>query len=216
MARVAGLFFLRYTIGAMKEMPQQEWEPRHPSSLEPILSGLAINWWVAGGWALDLFTGKQFRAHYDTDILILRRDQLIIQKHLSDWQLFKTKQPGLAMWRTGETLRDEINDIWCRENDEAPFRFQIMLMETDGEEWVYRRAPQIRGPIESLGMKSKLGLPIIRPEIQLLYKSARYNKSKDDADFEATLPHLSKSSRKWLKHALEIQYPNGHCWMDKL
>ena len=36
-------------------------------------------WFVCGGWALDLFIGKQTREHHDLDIGIFRRDQLALQ-----------------------------------------------------------------------------------------------------------------------------------------
>ena len=29
-------------------------------------------WWVAGGWALDLFLGRMTRPHHDVDVAILR------------------------------------------------------------------------------------------------------------------------------------------------
>jgi hypothetical protein len=39
-----------------------------------LLAGIDSPWWIAGGWALDLFIGDQTRAHEDLDVGILRRD----------------------------------------------------------------------------------------------------------------------------------------------
>jgi hypothetical protein len=33
------------------------------------------HWWIAGGWAVDLFLGEQTRVHDDVDVAVLRRDE---------------------------------------------------------------------------------------------------------------------------------------------
>jgi hypothetical protein len=35
------------------------WEPWHPKVLAQRLAGLPVPWYVAAGWALDLFRGRQ-------------------------------------------------------------------------------------------------------------------------------------------------------------
>ena len=37
-------------------------------------------WFFAGGWAIDLFLGKETRKHSDIEIAILRNDQLYLKK----------------------------------------------------------------------------------------------------------------------------------------
>jgi len=37
-------------------------------------SGFKGFWCVAGGWAIDMFLGKQTRPHEDMEIVVLRRD----------------------------------------------------------------------------------------------------------------------------------------------
>jgi Aminoglycoside-2''-adenylyltransferase len=44
------------------------------SELE-VLSSLRRPWFVVGGWALDLFLGRETRSHKDIDIAIFREDQ---------------------------------------------------------------------------------------------------------------------------------------------
>lgn len=41
-----------------------------PSEVAQQLSGISTPWYVAAGWALDLFRGKQTRAHGDIEIAI--------------------------------------------------------------------------------------------------------------------------------------------------
>ena len=86
------------------------WEPMTPEQVHGLLRGVSIPWWIAGGWAIDLFLGRQTRTHGDTDVLICRDDQLAVQNLLSDWDLHKTQQPGLKSWPEGEFLNRGAND----------------------------------------------------------------------------------------------------------
>ena len=194
----------------------QNWSPLSVSELAQVFAGLAVPWWIAGGWALDLFVGRTTRLHEDSDVAILRRDQLAVQSYLSDWQLFKTKQPippHLAPWPSGEFLDPSIHDIWARRNlHEGSWRFQLMLMEADGDCWIYRRLPSISGKITDLGLSTDSGIPYLAPEVQLLYKS-KTGRPKDLADFLTVLPMLTRSRAEWLRRSLEAQYPAGHSWV---
>ena len=58
------------------------------------------------------------------------------------------------------------------------------------------------------------GIPVLVPEIVLLYK-AHEQIEKDEADFRATLPHLSPSATAWLVRALEETSPE-HPWVAQL
>jgi len=56
-----------------------------PRGLQSLLAKAPFQWWVAGGWALDLFTGESWRTHYDLDVAIARRDQGLAQQLLHGW-----------------------------------------------------------------------------------------------------------------------------------
>ncbi len=51
-----------------------------------------IRCWVSGGWAINLFLGKQTRAHKDADVSILRRDQLKAARVLNKWEILHTQR----------------------------------------------------------------------------------------------------------------------------
>ncbi|HEU5381678.1 MAG TPA: hypothetical protein VFV38_40175 [Ktedonobacteraceae bacterium] len=51
------------------------------------LRPFTIPWWIAGGWALDLFLGVQTREHEDLDVLFLRRDHHEIRARLQGWDV---------------------------------------------------------------------------------------------------------------------------------
>jgi len=192
------------------------WQPLSPDDVREVLAGVPTPWWIAGGWAIDLFLGERTREHGDMDILILRKDRLAIQSHLSDWDLHKSQQPGLKPWPHGEYLLPPVTDIWCRYDSSSPWSMEFMLMETEGERWVYRRQPKIRGPLSALGAQTDKGLPYIHPEIQLLYKAKPETLENDEHDFDLVLPRLSRDPRQWLHDALSIQFPHGHEWIERL
>jgi hypothetical protein len=47
---------------------------RGPSTtVGSLLSGLAVPWWITGGWAIDLAVGHRTRDHADVNLMIRRR-----------------------------------------------------------------------------------------------------------------------------------------------
>ena len=146
--------------------------------------------------------------------MILRKDQLYVQKKLHDWILFRTQSPGLDFWKKDEYLESPVNSIWVKDRIDSPFRFEIMLMDSKKDEWFYRRDKRIRGKIKELGIKTKDGIPFLKPEIQLLYKGGRDFREKDLNDFLKVKPYLDKEQKDWLINALNIQFPEGHRWIN--
>jgi hypothetical protein len=145
-----------------------DWQPLPVDEVAELLSELKVPWWIAGGCAIDLFVGRQTRSHGDTDVLIRREDQLEVQAYLSEWDLHKANYPGPVPWREGEYLRGRFDDIWCRPHPKAPRRLQLMLLDTDGESWVFKRDRSIRGRLSDIGRRSPAGVPYLAPEVQLL------------------------------------------------
>jgi hypothetical protein len=107
-----------------------------------------------------------------------------------------------------------IHDIWGHQADAQAWQLQMMLVETDGDEWVSRRHPMIRGSRADLLVEYHQ-IPCIRIEIQLLYK-AKGNREKDWQDFHACLPRLTVEAKAWLKQALRLAHPEGHAWQEFL
>lgn len=172
-------------------------------------------WWVAGGYAIELAVGAALRSHGDIDLLMLRRDQETVQQALSTWEWWAADPPGqLRPWRLGEALPLPVHDIWCRPGADQPWRVQVMLDETEGDEWVSRRDRRIRRPIASIGRTTADGVPYLAPEIQLFYK-AKGLRAKDEVDFAAVRPVLDTEQRRWLSAALELVH-GSHPWLPLL
>ncbi len=174
-----------------------------------------FTWGIAGGYAIEQFVGRPFRAHGDIDIVVFRDEQLMLQRWLNGWQLFAADPPGtLRPWRAGEALLYGIHDIWGHERQSDAWQLQIMLVETEGDEWFSRRDRRVRGRRDEL-LVTYGGLPCLRVEVQLFYK-ARNPRPKDALDFEACLPRLDTAARDWLCDQLRLLYPEDHPWLARL
>lgn len=89
-----------------------------------------------------------------------------------------------------------------------------MLDEAEGTQWVSRRNPAVRLPIDRIGRTSETGIPYLAPEVQLFYK-AKATRKKDETDFEAVLPLLTAPACSWLANAIKLTVP-GHPWLRRL
>jgi hypothetical protein len=79
---------------------------------------------------------------------------------------------------------------------------------------VCRRDERVTRPVDEITTSTRMGTPIVVPEIQLLYK-AKHHKDKDEHDFRETVSELNPSQRTWLRDALAIVHPNDP-WLDAL
>jgi uncharacterized protein (DUF952 family) len=181
-------------------------------------------WWVAGGWALDLFLGHKTRPHADLEISILGSDQRALFQHFHGWDLrLAAPEHTLSPW-DGDRIELPYHQVWARvgprrEIDVEGFAADPTMLgflledERDGE-WVYRRHPAIARPLDGFGTRTREGVPIVAPEVALLFK-AKATRFKDDRDFDAALPSLDEDARSWLASALDEGHPN-HPWRARL
>lgn len=180
--------------------------PRGVASLFRTWPG---RWWIAGGWSLDLFLGHPTRLHEDTDVMILQRDLHHVHAMLPDWIVMAADPPGtLRHWVKGEVLPDEVRDIWCRPQGSDTWWFQLMVVRTDGDHWVFPRDSRITGEIADLSDRRE-GIPVLAPEIQLLYKSRVPHRPKDAYDLQRMIPRLSTTRQAWLRERVEILYSDS-------
>ena len=202
------------------EHPLGRWQPWHPHEVAAFFAALPVPWWIAGGWAIDLFLGRQTREHEDIDVLILRRDHQAVRPLFRTWDVQAALPPPrdevwpFRPWHLDEGLDETIHDIWCRPDATQPWTIQLMIADTREEQWLFRRMPTISRSIATVGDTSSGGIPYLVPVIQLLYK-AKGHRPKDEADFRQALPVLSWERRTWLRDALLQVHPQ-HPWLDHL
>jgi hypothetical protein len=197
-----------------------QWQPWSPQEVAALFAPLPAPWWIAGGWAIDLFLGRQTREHEDIDVQVVRRDQHSVRALLDTWDIQAALPPPrdeawpFRPWHHGEVLDSTIHDIWCRPTPTQPWALQLMIADTREDSWLCRRTPTITRALTAVGGISTQGIPYLAPEIQLLYK-AKNPRPKDEADFILTLPALNGECRHWLKNALTVIYPQ-HPWLERL
>jgi GNAT superfamily N-acetyltransferase len=189
------------------------WEPLPYREAAAAFAAAGVTCWVAGGWALDLFQGRQTRPHEDTDVLMLRDDQERLFDAFPGWEIYRTHAPSLAHWN-GVPFLDATPNVWLRRTGEEPWALEAMFLDVEGAEWFYRRDRRIHGAVADVGLVTPDGIPYLRPEIQLLFKGgASVLREKDTRDLLEALPLLPAQSRAWLAAALRRQFPQGHEWL---
>ena len=182
-----------------------------------IIENYEKSWAVCGGWAIDLYLNRITRSHKDVDFAVLRKDQLLIQEYLLSrgWTLEKAVSGGLVPWQKGEWIDLPVHVIWCRNAEASPDFIELLFNEVDDVNFRFRREPTITLPVEKMIISSSSGIPILAPEIVLLYKSGKPEDPSAAADFRNVLPELSSATRDWLGSALNKLYQD-HAWLRDL
>jgi hypothetical protein len=183
-----------------------------------ILQDFPASWYVSGGWAIDIFVDRITRIHEDIEIGIARQDQHHLHRQLAGWQLYKAvPRPyggDLVPWAPDEHLELPIHQIVAQRAGIQPPEFEFFLNEVWDGELQFRINRSIRRPIAEAYLRTAQGIPVIAPEIQLLYK-ARLHRPKDEHDFQTVLDALKPAQRAWLYAALEIFRPDDP-WLAAL
>lgn len=190
------------------------WAHRTPEDVAALFAGFPGTWWIAGGWALQAFTGAE-RPHSDIDPSVLRSDVSRLSAHLAGrLDLWTATDGGLRPLLPDDgVVPDGCGNVWTRRSGSDPWEYDILLAPGTPDTWVYKRDHAITMPMAD-AVWERDGVPYLQPEIQLLYKAPGL-RSKDQADFDATLPFFDERRRDWLRDALVRTLP-GHPWIDKL
>ncbi|HYA09287.1 MAG TPA: hypothetical protein VEG24_06825 [Gaiellaceae bacterium] len=163
------------------------WEALRPEDAVKVLDAFEGPWWIAGGWALDLFAGRALRPHEDLDVMVLRRDAERLPAALPGWE-----------------LEDKGSSLWSRPREAERWHLEFVLDDADGDTWRYRRDARVTRPLGSLGAPRGP----LAPEVVLLYK-AKDDGEKARFDFAGVVPLLPPDARAWLRGAVELAHPDS-------
>lgn len=188
-----------------------------PQKVAHLLGDGRCSWGVAGGWALDLFLDRVTREHQDIEVAIFREDQLILREYLRSrgWSFEYVRNGKLFPWPIGERLVLPVHEIWCQIADGPLRRLEVLLNERKADAFVFRRDSRIGAPIDRTFIRSNSGIPVLAPEIVLLYKSKRSAEPKEQMDFSNTLDALDTERRQWLLESIVVADPE-HAWLAAL
>ena len=173
------------------------WHSPNPAGAAELFRGATTPWWIAGGWAIELFVGSEVREHSDLEVGCFRPDVPMLAAQLSGWELFAAIDGSLEPFDASSIADSNVHSIWCRPAGSEYWVLEILIEERDGTDWTYRRDNRIRFPVANLARQSGTGLPYLCPEVQLLYKS-KEPRAKDDVDFAVAWPLLDTSAQNWL------------------
>ena len=192
----------------------ETWKPLDVDEIAERFASSDVDWWVAGGVALDLFLGRETREHDDIDIEMFRSERDSLFDVFPSWDLHAASQGQLVPWRRGTDLDADVFGIWVRPSPREPWAVEIILANGDMDRWRFRRDREITLEGARLVRRTAGGIPYCTPEVQLLYKS-KQARPKDDIDLAMVLHHMSLAQRSWLMAAIE-RSNTDHPWISVL
>lgn len=84
-------------------------------------------YYICGGFALELFAGKSWRAHFDLDISAFQEDKRKVVAHLmqNGWSVYKSvSEPddykGILLEGPEDTAIDTVRTLWALRDDYLP------------------------------------------------------------------------------------------------
>lgn len=199
------------------ELDENRWDAWRPEEAARRFADVKAPWYVAAGWAIDLFLGGEHREHEDLEVAIPAGSLGEFLVALPGLEVYAVKVPGKGTFtpvgEAGDGLA-ETHQTWVRDPAGGQWRLDLFREPGDEETWICRRDERIRLPYDEVIAHTDDGIPYGRPEIVLLYK-AKHSREKDESDFEAALPHLDPSARRRLADWLRLVHP-GHGWLARL
>ncbi|MFF9021035.1 nucleotidyltransferase domain-containing protein [Streptomyces eurythermus] len=180
-----------------------------PSEVARRLAGIGAPWCVAAGWALDLFRGKRTRAHGDIEIAIPAASFPEVRRRFPGYVFDAVGSGRIWEGAPAEALA-AVHQTWLRDPATGDYLLDVFREPHDGDTWICRRDERIRFPYSEIIHRTRDGIPYLAPELVLLFK-AKHARRKDQADFEATVPHMTAAQRETLAELLARVHP-GHPW----
>lgn len=213
----------------MSESEHESWIDLSPADIEALddrwarawtppeiarrLDGVTTPWYVAGGWALDLFLGRQTRRHADLEIAIPAADFGQISGLFPGYVFDGVGQNQLWENATPEVIA-ATHQTWLRDPASGDYLVDVMREPHEGGTWICRHTPTIRLPYDEVICRTAEGIPYLAPELALLFK-AKHARPKDQRDFEGVVPELSRAQRERLAGLIGGGYPE-HLWLAEL
>jgi hypothetical protein len=189
------------------------WDAFTPQQAKPVFDSTGLTWWIAGGWAIEAFTGEP-REHEDIDVSMWRRDVP---------GLVRAFEGRYHVWAAGGGLTPLFGDkldvpessdqVWIREHALAPWVADCVLNRDRKGRWLSRRDPEFDVPLEDVTWERD-GIRYLKPEIVLSFK-AKLHRPKDNRDLAVTVPKLDKAARAFLADFLARKEPD-HPWRSQV
>ena len=201
-----------------------------------LLQNHGFEYAFCGGWAIDLFIGKETRKHGDIDIFAYwqERDTIIEYMQSKGFQVYEMMGGGKAHHITD--IQDQLKwkrNIFCftqdcemvrlSETDESgiclvDFKhigqtklnfIEFLFNNKDASDLLYARNHDVKLSLPDAFL-IRDGLPYLAPEMCLLYKSTDTEREGYQNDFDNAMSCMDLRQKHWLEDALAVMYPEGH------
>jgi len=182
-----------------------EWEPYPVARVVEVMTGITDDWWLSGGEALDRFVGRRTRDHGDVDVSIPSANSDAVTERLAARYDVRIASGGRLYPR--EATVEPHHNLWIRERDGGPWRFQVNLEPCDGATWTYRRDERVTRP-RTDAILTLDGVPCTAPAVQLLWK-AKTPTAEDESDRAVVQPLLDDAEHAWLAGAIALAHPTS-------
>lgn len=206
-----------------------------------LVNGIGCDWSFCGGYAIDLFLGRETRPHYDLDISTYwpHRDNIIRHMQETGWTVYEACGGGMvhriidlagqkrlkrnifcvAEGNTNFHLKDCGNEMFRCEIERIPQTrldyIEFLFNTRTDRAFIYARNKKVTRAIEKAVLYNG-SIPYLAPELVLLYKSTDIKREGYQQDFELARQKMSPEGKTWLREALEICYPGNHPWKADL
>ena len=184
-----------------------------PGQVAQRLTGITTPWYVAAGWALDLFRGMQTREHTDIEIAVPAATFPTIRDRFPGYA-FDAVSSGRIWENAAPDVLSATHQTWLRDPVTGNYLLDVFREPHDGQTWICRHDETIRLAYGEIIRYTPDGIPYLAPELVLLFK-AKHARPKDQADFDETIPHMTPAQRQTLAELLARAHP-GHRWQANL
>ena len=205
-----------------------------------LLNGMNINWAFCGGYAIDLFLGKQTRKHVDIDICVFEKDRNTIIDHMlaSGWEVYEFRGMGRLRKLTAEMSSESGRNLMCLKKgcklvdfypcDEPGLLYYVfhhagmeefdyiefLFNNTEAGKFVFNKERGLYRDIEKAILTDGKNR-YLAPEIALMYKAANADDENCRHDYMNAAIELNEEQREWLINGLDLCYPHDHPWKQK-
>jgi hypothetical protein len=208
-------------------------------SLVNFLDPLSVEWFVSGGWAIDIHLNRITRARCDLDISVPFSDRLkCIEFFLAKgWRIEGKLGGGFRTLRKVSDYHDDIRYFWSfpegvdfvsevvdddgnrriaynRDSQKELDYIEVFFDVIKDGHFVFRRDPRVKRH-KDRAILERDRVRYLAPEVVLLFKSNRLSE-KNLLDFDAAVDSLDRDALLWFKEALALVYENSHAWVAQL
>ena len=188
------------------------WEPWPIAEVQRRFGSVSAPWYIAGGWAVDLFLGGQTRSHHDLEVGVpsVRFEEFAAV--LDDHDVFVVR--GGRRWPCHSDTLAGSHQTWVRDRQTGRYRLDVFREPSQPDTWVFRRDPRLQLPYEQVIRDSPDGVPYLAPALTPLFK-AKAPRPQDQQDFHLVVRAMNAAEKEELAGVLDLIHP-GHPWLTEL